>query len=644
MLSKSTLSTIQREPEFIKTIKLGVLKSAILDADNKYYNHEEPTMSDNVYDYIRDYIIEQDPSFVISNKQSESIYVKNSTMVKLPVHMGSMQKENRESKLVMEDVVISDKLDGVSCLIDKRSGKDIKLYTKGNSNYGTDISYLLNFINGIDMRFNGDESKCLVRGELVMKKATFNEIQEHESNPRNTVASCFVNAKTPKDKYKHKVDFIAYEVIETNQHKTPMKPEDQFKYLKSTQFYVVYNEKVDNVQKTILSKRLKARNEASEYEIDGIIVAKNEKYASNKEGNSKHAFAYKENDILFQLQTVVEKVEWNISKDKLLKPTVYVENIKIKNVNITKATGHNARYIFRNKIGKGTKVTIARSGDVIPYIVSVDEPTQADMPTTIKYLWKPSEVDIYVSDEDESQKDTIALKLFQHTLTKLKFPNMGPGTITKLFNANVRTIHEVYNMTLEDIQKLDGFQESSAKKLFGNIQSRKSTITCMDYMVASNCFGEGFGERVLQSIVSKFDPMNTEITQSLTELEDINGIGRKTAQKYLQGLGNFKQFVKSNKLNTVCKTNTNLQKVSDKVAGDKFKGKVILFTSFRDKVLEAKIECEGGEVKKGEVTNKVNIVIYKDKNKAQNKLDKADKKKIQVMSLDDFKEYYNLIL
>ena len=71
--------------------------------------------------------------------------------------------------------MISDKLDGVSCLavykrISSENKYDIKVYTRGNGTEGQDISHLLEYINGFP-NVNYIKSKYLaIRGELIISK------------------------------------------------------------------------------------------------------------------------------------------------------------------------------------------------------------------------------------------------------------------------------------------------------------------------------------------------------------------------------------------------------------------------------------------------------------------------------------------
>ena len=64
-------------------------------------------------------------------------------------------------------------------------------------------------------------------------------------------------------------------------------------------------------------------------------------------------------------------IEWNVSKDGYIKPTLILEPTELGDVLVSRTTGFNAKYIYDNKLGKGSIVKMIRSGDVIPHIVEV---------------------------------------------------------------------------------------------------------------------------------------------------------------------------------------------------------------------------------------------------------------------------------
>jgi NAD-dependent DNA ligase len=100
----------------------------------------------------------------------------------------------------------------------------------------------------------------------------------------------------------------------------------------------------------------------------------------------------------------VKDIEWNVSKDKYLKPIVKFDEIKLNGVKIKQATGFNADYISKNNIGIGSKIVIIRSGDVIPHIKEVLTPSLNNKPLfpDIDYVWKGKDIMI---DNDIKNRD-----------------------------------------------------------------------------------------------------------------------------------------------------------------------------------------------------------------------------------------------
>ena len=526
----------------------------------------------------------------------------------------------------MKEVVITDKLDGVSCLIHQKPNKIPKLYTRGNGEYGRDISYLMKHFNYIDYK---EKNELMLRGELLLKKDIFEKYRCEESNPRNTVAG-FVNSKLPDDRFKNHIDFVVYEVI----HPQGLKPIEQFELLKNTKYKVVHTEFMEVLDQTTVSTILNKRKKESEYEIDGVIVAKNVKYENVKSGNPKHAFAYKENN--YQVLTKVKKVEWNVSKDGYLKPLVYFEPKMINNVKIEKATGHNAKFIVSNKIGKNSIIVIERSGDVIPKIVSVDTPTEPDMPER-KYVWNDTETDIMVEQKDnEDDTNDVKKKQFEFLLTTIKFDHLGKGVIAKLYKSNINSLVKLYSLSKDDILKIEGFKEKSADKLYKSIQKRRKELVVLDYMVASNIFGRGLGTKNLSKIIERYS-INSSFT--VDDIVAIDGIGNIYAKKYVEALPKFKQFLVTNNLDDVSNEPVAEKTPEVVVENNDMKAMNIVFTGFRDKQLEECVNKKGGKIATS-ISKKITHLVCKEINEGNSKQKKAKEMDIKILTRTEFENKY----
>jgi NAD-dependent DNA ligase len=604
---------------------LTKLKKVLIEADKRYYSegkNSKPLMNDSTYDMLKDYVEAKDPEFV-KNKVGHAAKVRvTGKKTKLPRWMGSMDKKKKLDNPV-QNVVLSDKLDGVSCMLHLLNNKMI-LYTRGNGKVGQNISHLSPYINFLNVKYD-HSSELMVRGELIIQKDVFEKIQEDESNARNTVSG-FVNSKTIPQKLKNKIDFVAYEMVVPEN----ISPFEQFKYLKKhTSLKIVTHQREDTLNQEEVSRYLKKRKLNSEYEMDGIIVAKDIEYTPPTSGNPKHAFAYKENSVENRVNTTVTKIKWKVSKDGYLKPTVFFKKIVINNVNIIKATGHNAKFVVDNKIGKGSVIAVERSGDVIPKIVKTIQGAEPDMPKDVKYKWNDTKIDILIDDDSNS---AINKKQFEYLVDKLGFDHMGKGTIVKLYDdLGIRTIAQLYDTPAEKLETMKGFAKDSALKLYNSIQSRRKTLTEVDYMIASNAFGRGFGEKTLV-LITKAYPINT--TPTVDQLLAVDGIAKKRAEQYVEGLNVFRGFVSQNKLTFNDKPVESDSKKEPVVTEGKYKNMVFLFTGFRDKALEEKITSQAGKMESSFKKSVTHLVI-KDSSVNNSKVTKAKESGVTVITKDD---------
>ena len=188
------------------------------------------------------------------------------------------------------------------------------------------------------------------------------------------------------------IDFVAYTLVYPN---LP----NGLPELDKMKFNVVNNTVVDDINLAFLSKNLEDSRK-NKYVIDGIVISDISKVYEIALGkNPEHSFAFKSIHTLEQVEVIVKEVEWNISKDKYMKPIVKFDEILLDDVKIKQATGFNAGYIEKNNIGPGSRIVIIRSGNVIPHIQSVLTTSangKPSMPGELDkdYKWNDTHVDI----------------------------------------------------------------------------------------------------------------------------------------------------------------------------------------------------------------------------------------------------------
>ncbi len=599
--------------------------------DDLYYNTGDSILEDDKYDLIKDVLKSREIDYVppvgAKLRQGEN-------RVQLPYWLGSADKmtpeqENELEKWIQDNkspsYIVSDKLDGVSCLLDFKDG-EIHLYTRGDGRIGADISYLATYFKTIPKLKND----ITVRGELILKKAVFDTEYKNQTidgrqykNPRNMVAG-LIGGKTVR-KGLESIDFVVYEMVGDSMPR----PGDQLKKLKSVGFKVVKHESIKSLNMAELSKLLPRFRDESEYEIDGIIVQSDTPYDRNTSGNPDYLFAFKmlTEDAIHK--TRVKSIEWNISKWGQLKPVVIVEPIESNGVTMTRATAHNAKYVLDNKLGAGAVIKITRSKEVIPYIVEVvKRAKEADMPE-VEYVWDKNSVNITVKKVD----DIMCVKLISGFFARLGIKHVSEATVSKMFANGLDNLLKIVGASKERLLQVPEFKEKSAERIYTNIHEGLKNVKLSLLLGASGVLGYGIGvkriDALLLDIPDLLQVYKTKTKKEMIEMiTSVNGFSDITADKIASNLKYAQQFVEKMAKYTTIR--------EEKRVSESLKGQKIVMTGFRDKKLEQQITERGGKVV-GSVSNNTTAIIVSEKTtKLTGKLEKAHKLGIPIYGREEF--------
>ena len=392
-------------------------------------------------------------------------------------------------------------------------------------------------------------------------------------------------------------------------------------------FKTVNYKKVESIDENILSEVLKDRKSNGEYDADGIIVTNGDKHKRNTSGNPKYAFAFK--DLLENMikDAKVVSIDWKISKDGKIIPTLNLEPVEFDGVTVSRVTAHNAAFIVKNKINKGTELKLTRSGDVIPYILKVTKPSKHPGMPDMKYKWSKTKVDILV----DGTNDTIKLRNLQYFFSTIDAKGFGPKVVQKLFNNKFNTIETIMKMKPDDYLTIENFKEKTAKNLAASLKDALTNISLEKLMSASNIFGSGFGQRRIKAILLVHPNLLTDYKKwkkdnFLEKIMDIEGFDTITATQFVD---NFKEYIKFHKL---IKKYVKIKKL--KVINKNIDMTVVM-SGFRDKDLEQKVTDLGGKVT-GSVSKNTSYLVVIDTEGTSSKILKAKKLKVKIISKDSF--------
>ena len=602
-------------------------------AADSYYNTDAPIITDSEYDALAE---------LVATKTGKNAAIGapiRGTRVRLPYWMGSMNKVKMDDRQLVKwldkyapPYLLSDKLDGVSCLMTKHSNC-VKIYTRGNGNYGRDITHLLDIIDSKWQRLlQVDVPDIAIRGELIIKKSAFQDYREIISDPRAAVTGVVVAKKDSVNRdYAGIIDFVTYEIIAP-----VMVASQQFKCLRKWGMHVVHHQQVKCIDFASLDEIWQQRRAASPYEIDGIIVADSKIPARNVSGNPDYAFAYK--GATETANVTVQQVIWSPSKDGILVPRIKYDKTRLSQADLKAATAYNAKFIRDNKIGPGAMITIIRSGSIIPKILAVTKTAQPALPQDHAYYWDANGVNI-ILDNIATNSDVI-IKRMHKFVRDIGVAHLSMGLVTRLVESGYDTIFKIIQIRVDDMLEISGFKTRLATKIHDNMQASLQQLDLVHLMVASNIMGRGMGASRVQTVLQQYPDIVAQYRKSQrdtwqTRLQQLDGFDRITTTKFLDNLPEFIKFYKK-----FIKISPIVAYIAPQITGHGLADMRIAFTGVRKPNWHTQIQAQGGQVT-STVTKNTSILVHAN-NTSNAKYQQAIKLGIRTMSVAEFAKTFNM--
>lgn len=646
---------IQSPSAALKKASKQSLDAFLRIAVDRYHNSDAPNIvPDHLYDavllaYKKKYPKSDVPLVAAPHAQ-------DAHRVRLPVWMGSLTKIVDDPHALARwraahpgGHVLSDKLDGISGLLEV-SARGARLMTRGDGVDGRDVSGLLRLMHHVKLppAPPAGEPPVLVRGELIIPKAEFLALRRG-ATARN-LANGVVNAsKNPDAEVAGVMHFVAYELIPGVASAKSMSPSQQIGTLRAWGLPTVeaWTATSESLTQEILSARLLKRQADCPYEIDGIVVTEDQAYARETGKNPTTAFAFKTMLALSELTTTVRSVEWEVSKDGLLKPTVVFDPVTLDGKKVQRTTGHNARFVETNRIGPGARVRVILSGRVIPHLLGRAEggPEVAPQMPTTPWVWDATHVEALLDPNARTTKGSrdLGVRQLLHFCESMKIAGVGPGMVERLYAAGFTTPDVLTSATAEAFLKVSGVRAPRAHALHEAVAAAIAKASCATIAEASNRFGHGIGRQKLLAVMEAIPGIASEgAVPTADQLRDVPNVGPKTAQTIIKGAAAFAAFLQENPLLAArCKAQGQGQgarggpaaAAAQEPPAINLTGRVFVFTGFTSDPLKAYIERSGGRVT-GSVSASTTAVIAKDPEAGSTKIKDAARLGVRVVALE----------
>jgi len=304
-----------------------------------------------------------------------------------------------------------------------------------------------------------------------------------------------------------------------------------------------------------------------------------------------------------------------------------VKKVNLDGANVTNVTLFNAKFVKDMGIGTGASIQIKRSGQVIPFVISVNKKGNLNMPQVCpscreKVKWNENGVELICTNDDCADKRFYKIVSFFEILG---VEEVGEGTFENLWKSGYNTVEKILNMKESDFRKLPGFGDRKAEIAYNAIHSKMTNVSLSKLQHASGCF-KLLGSKKLVLLEELY---GTNVT--LGGLLAINGFAQKSAEDYLQGIKKFKEFIKN--LPITIKKEEKME-----VMSKKYEGMSVCFTGFRNADFESILTANGGKVASG-VSKNTTHLITKEKGKGTSKEIKAQELGITIWNVEEFTEF-----
>lgn len=489
----------------------NLLTKQIMEASQKYYSGEDSGVDDATFDKMLDKLKEEDPDSPLLAATGHGYDVNRDSTPGAKVkhkygNIGSLDKghdfKECASKLIDDRVCASLKLDGISVVLYYKEGHMYQALTRGSNNIGIDITEFASYILKDDVDIEDKKFTGAVRGEVVMSNENFEQfkiIHPEAKNARNSTAGLKNSNKITSDL--DYLDIVVYTVVGV-EHASDIMITTRYNcmidWLDSNFQNVVPNYNISIKEDSFFDTMCKlADTWYNVYPADGIVLTdKYLNYADNEVKYNAIAFKFKAESAV----TDVLDVEWNLSKTKYLVPRIHMNTVSLSGTNVSYCTGHNAKFILDNKIGIGASVEIYKSGEIIPYLDKVIEPSKdVNLPEYCpacgeKLEWNGVHLmcpnkqcgdfniqDLLVWMENIAPHDGLGDTLKLYYMDKLFGDNLSVDSVYEKGDVNFNTskyvkeneFHEMYHKLFHNKVKLCDAIKALNIPRFGDVTSKK---------------------------------------------------------------------------------------------------------------------------------------------------------------------------
>jgi DNA ligase (NAD+) len=657
-------------------MRIEQLRQTIDHHNYKYYVEAQPEISDREFDRLMEELKELEeanPELVTPDSPTQRVGGQPISEFAAVRHRRPMlsidntyspdelrEFDRRVRKVLAGEqvaYVVELKIDGVAVSLVYEGGRLSVGATRGDGERGDDVTHNLKTIFELPLKVRAKKTPddFEVRGEVYMNREDLVRINRERqakelepfANPRNSAAGA-LKLLDPRLCAERHLRLFAYSlegvdaVVRTHR--------DALEKLKEMGFpvnpHIAHFDNIDKVIEYCLSWA--DRRSALAYDTDGLVIKVDDFDQRRRLGSTSKCprwmVAYK--FAAEQALTRLVKIEVQIGKTGTLTPVAHLEPVWLAGTTVSRASLHNADEMARKDIRVGDMVVVEKAGEIIPYVVR-SEPgarTGAEKPFVF-----PSRCPVcgspVVRDEGGVYFRCIGpacpaqlkerLRFYAHR-NSMDIEGLGTAIIDQLVDSGlVRSIPDVYSLTLDQLVNLERMGKKSAQNLVDGIEASKERGLSR---VLTGLGIRHVGEHAAELLADEFHSMDQLLEASEDRLSRIAGIGPVLAKTIYQFFSSTpgRKIVEDLRAHGLKLTQ---DPKAPRPGQTDLTGKTFVVTGtlphYSREEIEGLIKQFGGKAT-GSVSKKTSYVVAGEK--AGSKLEKARELGVPVLNEEDFKK------
>lgn len=549
------------------------------------------------------------------------------------------------------------KFDGVSISLWYENGLLVRGVTRGDGVRGDDVTNNVKTIRNIPLRIIGTTvpEKFEVRGEIFMPKSVFDQLnkeredigEEKYANARNTTSGT-MKMQDSSIVAQRKLDCFAYYLLGENlgvsTHEESIHALENWKFNISNTYQKCAT--IDDVLTYI--HHWENRREDLPLETDGVVIKVNRLDQQEELGftakSPRWAIAYKYKPQ--SISTRLNGITYQVGRTGAITPVAELAPVLLAGTTVKRASLHNANEIARLDLRIGDYVFVEKGGEIIPKVTGVDLTKRDRKALPVEYITACPECGTaLIRHEGEAAHycpNTTGCPpqikgRIEHFIQRkaMDIDSLGEQTIRQLFELGlVKSPADLYDLTKEDLLKLDKVKDKSAQNmLHGIVESRKASFESVLFALGIRYVGKTVAEKLARH----FKHIDNIISATYEQLVEAPEIGEKIAQSVKEFCNNPENIHEIQRLK---KAGLNFAVVEKEVVVEsnvlENKSFVIsgVFQQYERDELKDIILKNGGKVLSS-VSGKLDYLLAGD-NMGPAKREKAEKLGVTIISEEEF--------